>query len=48
LVPLSLARHLADAIPGARLMVLENCGHFAYLEKPEQVSRSITSFVTPE
>ena len=48
LVPLSLARHLADAIPGARLIVLENCGHFAYLEKPEQVSRSITSFVTPE
>ncbi len=48
LVPLSLARHIADAIPGARLIVLPNCGHFAYLEQPEQVSRSITSFVTPE
>ncbi len=47
-VPLGAARHIADAIPGARLMVVQHCGHFAYLEQPEEVSRRVTSFVAPE
>ena len=35
--PRDCARHTADAIPGTRLVVLEECGHFAFLECPERV-----------
>jgi proline iminopeptidase len=34
LVPLPVIRELAAAIRGARLVVLDPCGHFAYLERP--------------
>jgi proline iminopeptidase len=37
LVPAECARHVADALPAARLVVLEGCGHFAYLERPDDV-----------
>lgn len=44
-VPLDIARHIASAIPGARLLVLRDCGHFAYLEQPERVRDAITKFL---
>jgi proline iminopeptidase len=47
-IPLDLVRHVADAIPGARLTVLQNCGHFAHLDQPEEMARSVTPFVMPE
>ena len=47
LIPLELARHIADAIPDARLEVLDDCGHFAYLEQPERTYRAITGFLRP-
>lgn len=40
-VPVELARHVADAIPGAELSVLPECGHFAYLEAPEAVAQRV-------
>lgn len=41
LIPVAMAAHIADAIPGALFTVLANCGHFAYLERPEDVHRLI-------
>jgi proline iminopeptidase len=45
LIPLAVARHIADAIPDARLEVLSDCGHFAYLEQPQRTFRAITGFL---
>jgi proline iminopeptidase len=45
-VPLDIARRVADAIPGARLVVLGNCGHFAFLEQEERAVAAITAFLS--
>jgi proline iminopeptidase len=45
-VPVDIARHIASAIPGARLLVLGDCGHFAYLEQPDLVRVAMTNFLT--
>jgi pimeloyl-ACP methyl ester carboxylesterase len=37
LVPVEVAAHVAEAISGARLAVLPQCGHFCYLEAPDAV-----------
>lgn len=44
LVPLECARRIADAVPGSRLIVLRNCGHFSYLERPAEVFAAIDEF----
>jgi proline iminopeptidase len=36
-VPLECARNVADAVSGSRLVMLSECGHFAYLERPDEV-----------
>jgi proline iminopeptidase len=36
-VPVELAADIAAAIPGARLAVLPDCGHFAFLDAPDEV-----------
>jgi proline iminopeptidase len=41
LFPVALARRLASAIPDARLIVLPDCGHFAYMEQPDLVRDAI-------
>jgi proline iminopeptidase len=46
-IPLACAEHIAQAIPGARLAVLQDCGHFSFLEQPEQVERLIAEFCLP-
>jgi proline iminopeptidase len=43
-VPAACADHIAQAIPRARLVVLKDCGHFSYLECPEQVRKEIDDF----
>jgi proline iminopeptidase len=43
-IPTDIAAHIAQAIPHARLMVLKDCGHFAYLERPGDVRRAIDDF----
>jgi len=45
-IPLGVATRIAGAIPGARLVVLPDRGHFAYLEAPDTVVRHITDLVT--
>ncbi|HTO93817.1 MAG TPA: alpha/beta fold hydrolase [Bacteroidota bacterium] len=44
-IPVECAAHAARVMPGARLVVLKECGHFAYMEKPEEVRREITNFL---
>jgi proline iminopeptidase len=43
-VPIEAAAHIVDAIPGARLVVIEECGHFAYIEAPERVREAMDAF----
>jgi pimeloyl-ACP methyl ester carboxylesterase len=45
LVPVEIARHIADAIPGAALHVLAGCGHFAYLERPDDVHELVVRLI---
>jgi pimeloyl-ACP methyl ester carboxylesterase len=46
IVPLSQGTRLQGAIPGARLEVLEHCGHNPQEEKPEETFTIINSFLT--
>jgi proline iminopeptidase len=44
-IPVELAERLARAMPAAKLVKLRDCGHFAYLESPEEVRRAVQGFV---
>jgi len=39
LMPVGILKELADGIPGARLAIVEDCGHMASLERPEEVTK---------
>ena len=39
------SRRLAELIPGARLALIEDCGHFPMLEKPESLGRALLPFL---
>jgi proline iminopeptidase len=43
-VPLTCMAHIAEAIPVARLSVLRDCGHFSYLERPDEVRSALSEF----
>jgi len=43
-IPGEIALHIAQAIRGARLITLRNCGHFAYLESAGGVRRALDDF----
>ena len=43
-VPVELAARIAEAVPGARFSVLPGCGHFTYLEAPEEVFEEVAGF----
>jgi proline iminopeptidase len=43
-VPVDCAAHIAEAIPGARFVLLRDCGHFSFLESPDQVHKEFTDF----
>ena len=44
-VPCDVVDHIANAIPGSRLVRLADCGHFAYLEQPDEVRSTIAEFM---
>jgi pimeloyl-ACP methyl ester carboxylesterase len=44
LVPLECGETYAQAVPGARLHILEDCGHFAHLEQPNQLADLVREF----
>lgn len=43
-IPLTCVSHIADAIPGSRLVVIPDCGHFSYLERPDAVRHALADF----
>jgi pimeloyl-ACP methyl ester carboxylesterase len=44
LTPPSMCREVADSIPGARYHEIPGCGHFGYVEEPQQVNSAIIEF----
>jgi proline iminopeptidase len=44
-VPVELAARIAEAMPRGRLVVLPECGHFAYLERPEAFYDHVTALL---
>lgn len=48
LTPPALSREIADAIPGAQLIVVEECGHLASLEQPDPVNEAFEAWLAPE
>jgi proline iminopeptidase len=43
-IPAATAEHITQAIPGARMVMLKDCGHFTYLECPVAVREQIEAF----
>jgi proline iminopeptidase len=43
-IPVEVAQHIAQAIPGAKLVTLRDCGHFTYLECPAEMRQSLDAF----
>lgn len=46
LTPPAIQQTMAEAIPNARLVILENSGHLSSLEKPEAVAETIAAWLT--
>ena len=46
IVPLSQGKRLEAAIPGARLEVIEDCGHLPPLELPERTNAELRRWLT--
>lgn len=44
--PVELHEEMADAIPGARLHVVEDCGHLSALEQPQAVTRALDAWLS--
>jgi pimeloyl-ACP methyl ester carboxylesterase len=45
--PLEQNRALAESVPGARLAVIEEAGHFSPVERPEAVAAALVEFFAP-
>jgi 3-oxoadipate enol-lactonase len=43
--PPQLAERMALRIPGAKLMVLQDCGHLSNLEQPERFNAAVLEFL---
>ncbi|MET9543759.1 alpha/beta fold hydrolase [Streptomyces sp. NPDC006627] len=43
-MPPAMGRAVARAIPGSRFELLEDCGHFGFLERPKDVNRILVDF----
>lgn len=46
IVPLECGERYTKALPRARLEIVEGAGHFVAMEKPEELARLVTRFVT--
>jgi len=47
LTPLDCHEEMAAAIPGSHLVVIEDCGHLAPLEKPEDTTAALRRWLLP-
>jgi pimeloyl-ACP methyl ester carboxylesterase len=45
LTPLHNSEEMAAAIPGAKLVVIEECGHVSTLERPDVVNRAMRKWL---
>ncbi len=45
LTPPDRAQELVEAIPGARLVIIHECGHGSTLEQPEAVNRALVEWI---
>ena len=45
LTPPAKAQEIANAIPGARLVVIADSGHLSTLEQPEAVNRALLEWI---
>ena len=45
LTPMHLHEEMAGLIPGSRLRVIERCGHFSALERPEEVTTALREWL---
>lgn len=43
-IPVEVAEHIAGSIPGAKLVTIEDCGHFSYFECAGEVRNALESF----
>ncbi|MBS0624865.1 MAG: proline iminopeptidase-family hydrolase [Verrucomicrobia bacterium] len=46
-IPLDAARTIKNSIPDSTLHVIENCGHFPHVEKPDETFLSLKQFLIP-
>jgi pimeloyl-ACP methyl ester carboxylesterase len=44
-VPNALSDEMANGIPGARLVVLANCGHLVQLEQPQACADALVEWL---
>ena len=44
-VPIDCAKRYAEAIPNAKLEILQGAGHYAELEKPEELAKLASDFL---
>ncbi|MGW4632920.1 alpha/beta fold hydrolase [Nocardia sp. NPDC004415] len=45
MVPPRFGREVAEVIPGATYTEIERCGHYGYLERPDEVNRVLIDFL---
>ncbi|MGV8973473.1 MAG: alpha/beta fold hydrolase [Rhodoglobus sp.] len=45
LIPVEMGEEIARAIPGAELVIIEDAGHFAFLEQPEVIASAVADFL---
>ena len=43
-IPIEIAEHIAQAIPNDKLVTIRDCGHFAFLERPDEVRDALDDF----
>lgn len=45
LIPVEIGEEMARAIPGAELVIIEDAGHFVFLEQPEVIASAVADFL---
>lgn len=45
ITPLELHEELIEAVPGAKLRIMEKCGHLSALERPEEVNAALREWL---
>lgn len=46
LTPLDASQEMAEAIPGAELVVIEDCGHLSTMERPDETTAGLRAWLT--